>query len=44
LQKLFADSGFEANLDSSPDNMRQHLADEITRWTPIIKASGLVTN
>jgi tripartite-type tricarboxylate transporter receptor subunit TctC len=44
LQKLFVASGFEANLDSSPENMRQHLADEITRWTPVIKASGLVTN
>lgn len=44
LQKLFVASGFEANLDSSPENMRRHLADEITRWTPVIKASGLVTN
>jgi tripartite-type tricarboxylate transporter receptor subunit TctC len=44
LQKLFAASGFEANLESSPENMRRHLADEITRWTPIIKATGLVTN
>ena len=44
LQKLFVASGFEANLESGPENMRQHLADEITRWTPIIKASGLVTN
>jgi tripartite-type tricarboxylate transporter receptor subunit TctC len=44
LQKLFVASGFEANLDSSPENMRQHLADEISRWTPVIKASGLVTN
>jgi tripartite-type tricarboxylate transporter receptor subunit TctC len=41
LQKLFITSGFEPNLDSSPEKLRSHLAEETRRWTPIIKASGL---
>jgi len=41
LQKLFIESGFETNLESNPDDMRKLLADEITRWTPIIKSAGM---
>jgi tripartite-type tricarboxylate transporter receptor subunit TctC len=41
LQKLFIESGFEANLESGPDDMRKLLADEISRWAPIIKSAGL---
>jgi tripartite-type tricarboxylate transporter receptor subunit TctC len=34
-------SGFEPHLDSGPDKARRFIEDEIARWTPIIKATGL---
>ena len=44
LQKLFVASGLRGQSQPALENMRQHLADEIAALTPIIKASGLVTN
>lgn len=41
LQQLFIASGFEPQLDSSPERTRQFLAEEIARWTPVIKSIGL---
>jgi tripartite-type tricarboxylate transporter receptor subunit TctC len=41
LQQLFIASGFEPNLDSTPEQARHFVEEEIARWTPIIKAIGL---
>jgi tripartite-type tricarboxylate transporter receptor subunit TctC len=41
LQKLFSASGFEPNLDSTPEQARHFVEEEIARWTPIIKSIGL---
>jgi tripartite-type tricarboxylate transporter receptor subunit TctC len=36
-----AASGFELDLDSTPEKTRHLVVDEIARWTPVIKAIGL---
>ena len=41
LQRLFAASAFEPDLDSSPEKTRRQLEHEIEKWTPVIKAIGL---
>jgi tripartite-type tricarboxylate transporter receptor subunit TctC len=41
LQRLFATSAFEPDLDSSPEKTRLQLEHEIEKWTPVIKAIGL---
>jgi len=41
FQRSMAASGFERDLDSSPDKTRAFVADEIARWTPVIKGIGL---
>jgi tripartite-type tricarboxylate transporter receptor subunit TctC len=41
LQRMYVTSGFYPELDSSPDKARHLLDEEITRWSPIIKAIGL---
>ena len=33
-------SGFEPILDSGPAATRRFIAEELARWTPIIKATG----
>lgn len=38
--KLLA-GGFEPVLDSSPAKTAQYVTDELTRWTPILKQSGM---
>jgi tripartite-type tricarboxylate transporter receptor subunit TctC len=40
-QRMLLASGFEAELDSSPDKTRRFVEDEIARWTPIIRSIGL---
>jgi tripartite-type tricarboxylate transporter receptor subunit TctC len=40
-QKMLLASGFEADLDSTPDKTRRFLDDEIGRWTPVIRSTGL---
>jgi tripartite-type tricarboxylate transporter receptor subunit TctC len=40
FQKMLVASGFEPMLDSGPDATRQFIAQEIARWTPIMKATG----
>jgi tripartite-type tricarboxylate transporter receptor subunit TctC len=40
LQKILVSSGFEPVLDSGPAATRQFIAQELVRWTPIIKATG----
>ena len=41
LQQKLIDSGFEPVLDSGPEKTAQYLKAEVTRWTPILKASGM---
>ena len=40
LQKPMIGSGFEPVLDSGPDAAQRVVANELKRWTPIIKATG----
>jgi tripartite-type tricarboxylate transporter receptor subunit TctC len=40
FQRILITSGFEPILDSGPDATRQFIAAELTRWTPIMKATG----
>lgn len=41
LQKFFLESGLEPETDSTPEGVRQVLASEVERWTPVIKGIGL---
>jgi tripartite-type tricarboxylate transporter receptor subunit TctC len=41
LQELFHQAAFEPRPDSGPEHARRFLDDEITRWSPIIKAIKL---
>jgi tripartite-type tricarboxylate transporter receptor subunit TctC len=41
LQRMFATSGFEPDLDSSPEKARLLVERETTKWAPVIKAIGL---
>jgi tripartite-type tricarboxylate transporter receptor subunit TctC len=41
LQRLYAASGFEPDLDSSPEKARRRLEEEFVKWAPVIKAVGL---
>jgi tripartite-type tricarboxylate transporter receptor subunit TctC len=40
-QQMLMESDVEPTPNSSPDKFRQMLADDIARWTPIVKALGL---
>ena len=40
VQRILIASGFEPLTDSGPDATRAFIADEIARWTPIMKATG----
>jgi tripartite-type tricarboxylate transporter receptor subunit TctC len=40
-QRLLLSSGFEPELDSSPDKTRRFVEEEIARWTPVIRSVGL---
>jgi tripartite-type tricarboxylate transporter receptor subunit TctC len=40
FQNILVTSGFEPILDSGPDATRAFIAEEIARWTPIMKATG----
>jgi hypothetical protein len=37
---VLASSGFEPILDSSPEAATRLVADELARWTPVIKATA----
>ena len=41
LQKFLLDSGLEPETDSTPEKVRQIVASEVERWTPVIKGIGL---
>ena len=38
--KLLVSSGFEPDLDSTPDKFRRSLEEDIAHWTPVINAMG----
>ena len=40
VQRILIASGFEPLTDSGPDPTRAFIAEEIARWTPIMKATG----
>jgi len=41
LLKALTDSGLEPTPESGPEQTRRFIQEEVARWTPIIKASGL---
>jgi tripartite-type tricarboxylate transporter receptor subunit TctC len=41
LQRFFTNSGFEVELESTPESTRRLLEEEIAKWAPVIKAIGL---
>jgi tripartite-type tricarboxylate transporter receptor subunit TctC len=43
-QKTLVDQGMEPVADSSPEKTRRFIADDIARWTPVIRAIGLKLN
>jgi tripartite-type tricarboxylate transporter receptor subunit TctC len=40
-QQMLIESGFEPDLNSSPDKFRSLIAEDIARWRPLVKAIGL---
>lgn len=40
-QQLLIDSGFEPDVDSSPEKFRRLIEDDIARWTPLVESIGL---
>ena len=41
FKDAFVAAGFEPTLDSTPELTRRFVEEEVTRWTPVIKAIGL---
>jgi tripartite-type tricarboxylate transporter receptor subunit TctC len=40
-QKMLVETGFEPDLDSSPEIFRRRIEAEIAKWTPIVKELGI---
>jgi tripartite-type tricarboxylate transporter receptor subunit TctC len=40
-QKMLLETGFEPDVDSSPENFRRRIEAEIAKWTPIVQALGI---
>jgi tripartite-type tricarboxylate transporter receptor subunit TctC len=40
-QQMLVESGFEPDVDSSPEKLRRLIEAEIAKWTPIVAASGI---
>jgi tripartite-type tricarboxylate transporter receptor subunit TctC len=40
-QKMLVETGFEPDVDSSPDIFRQRIEAEIVKWTPIVQELGI---
>ena len=52
-KQVMADKGFQAKLiaqafepvaDSNPESARKYMAEEVARWTPVLKRAGMTTN
>ena len=44
FQKKLVLAGFEPVTDSGPDAATRYVHEELVRWTPLLKASGLRIN
>jgi tripartite-type tricarboxylate transporter receptor subunit TctC len=44
FQKRLIDAGFEPVIDSGPEQTAQFIHEELVRWTPLLKASGIRVN
>ena len=40
-QKMLVETGFEPDVDSSPEIFRQRIEAEIVKWTPIVQELGI---
>jgi tripartite-type tricarboxylate transporter receptor subunit TctC len=40
-QQMLIESGFEPDLDSTPEKFQRLIEEDIARWTPLVKALGL---
>jgi tripartite-type tricarboxylate transporter receptor subunit TctC len=40
-QRMLIDTGFEPDIDSSPEKFRRRIEAEIAKWTPIVTALGI---
>jgi tripartite-type tricarboxylate transporter receptor subunit TctC len=40
-QQMLVETGFEPDINSSPENFRRRIEDEIARWTPVVRAIGI---
>jgi len=40
-QQILIESGFEADLGSTPEKFRHVLEDQVARWRPIVSVIGL---
>jgi tripartite-type tricarboxylate transporter receptor subunit TctC len=40
-QRMLVESGFEPDVDSSPEKLRRLIEAEIVKWTPIVAANGI---
>jgi len=40
-QQMLIESGFEPDVDSTPEKFRRFIEDDIARWSPVVKAIGL---
>jgi tripartite-type tricarboxylate transporter receptor subunit TctC len=44
FQKKLIAAGFEPVTDSGPEKTAKFVQDELKRWTPLLKASGIQMN
>jgi len=40
-RQMLIESGFEPDIDSTPDKFRRLIGEDIARWSPLVKAIGL---
>jgi tripartite-type tricarboxylate transporter receptor subunit TctC len=40
-QKMLVETGFEPDVDSSPEMFRRRIEAEIAKWTPIVQELGI---
>jgi tripartite-type tricarboxylate transporter receptor subunit TctC len=40
-QKMLVETGFEPDVNSSPEIFRRRIEAEIAKWTPIVRALGI---
>ncbi|MGE5780276.1 MAG: tripartite tricarboxylate transporter substrate-binding protein, partial [Hyphomicrobiales bacterium] len=40
-RQMLIESGFEPEVDSSPETFRRRVEEDSARWTPVVKAIGL---